>query len=50
MNVLQQSNDNWTAICDENFEFNSKERLIESLKNVTLEMVQDKFDELFIKN
>ena len=50
MNVIQQANDNWSSICDDNLKFNSRERLMAALEAVTPEIVNAKFNELFFDN
>ena len=50
MNVIQEANSHWGCIQDDNLLFNSKERLIEALENVNLELIKAKFHELFTNN
>ena len=50
MNIFDEARSYWRALLDYNYQFNSKERLIEALEKVTLDIVNAKFDELFIYN
>ena len=50
MNIRQEIVSHWDQIQDENFEFDSSERLIASLEQVTTELVNQKLFEMMGEN
>ena len=48
-NIIQEGQEYWTAILDDNFEFNSKERLVEAINKVKTEEVNEKLKKLLLK-
>lgn len=50
MSLGQEHSANWSSLCDDNFDFDAKDRLIEALEAVTPEMVNAKFNQLFFEN
>ncbi len=50
MNLLQETSDYWKAISNENYEFDSKKKLIRFIESVTPEEVNQLFLQLFFEN
>ena len=50
MNIAQEGSGLWDCIQDDNFDFDSKERLLAAIENVTMEQVNSKLKELLLDN
>ena len=50
MNIAQEGNNLWDCIQDDNFDFDSKDRLLEAIENVTAEQVNSKMKDLLLYN
>ena len=48
--MKDEADTHWSCLEDECYEFDQKERMIEAYENVTSEMVNQKFLELFFEN
>ena len=50
LNLKEEADDFWGDILGEPVDFESRNRLIEAIKNVTTKQVNDKFKELFLNH